>query len=120
MDVETLVKYLGGAGLLVWFLWSLYQTSEKRKREIEDRLQVAVAQAEANCRKDRDELADRLRQLEDYCRGELQQVCRDCTSAIREATEINRGSAAVMARAIDLIDPSGRHPELHNGRGDVT
>lgn len=74
-----------GVGLgIVLLLWWLYRLTDKRQREAEIRLREALSAAEAQCRKDRDELAARLREVEDFTRKELVPVARDCAAALRE------------------------------------
>jgi hypothetical protein len=81
-----LLKPLGAAGLVIFILWHLY-------RRTDDRLQKAVANAEANCHKDRDALAERLREVEDYTRKTLVPLVQDNTR--------------VMERVASLIEKQG-------------
>jgi hypothetical protein len=76
-----LLKPLGAAGLVIFILWHLY-------RRTDSRLQTAVANAEENCHKDRDALAERLREVEDYTRKTLVPLVQDNTRVMERVAAV--------------------------------
>lgn len=96
--LKTLIDY-GILGVALIVVWKALQAKEAR-------LLKMVQESEARYDADKQALVDRVHHLEDYCRGKLEQIGENCTSALHEA-------ARAVNRMCDQLDEdTKRHDAL--------